>query len=191
MRRKKAKYRRATSETDCLTGAHVSNLLESGVRLLGQIIRVNGRPAKFRAGFATAKEQFPVAHRRLPPPVRARACRSAKRAYTCVRVSGYERHTRVCARANDLFLAGVVQPPDALFGATHGHATILRLLFFSVCPPPSVGVLSLSLSLSLLFSLFSLFSLLSESFPPPPPPPPQSRFKALYVVCFRSKDLPQ
>lgn len=73
--------------------------------------------------------------RRLPPPVRARACRSARtRACACVRVPGYERHTRVCARANDLFLAGVVQPPDALFGATHGHATIRRLFLFSTSP---------------------------------------------------------
>lgn len=73
--------------------------------------------------------------RRLPPPVRARACRSAyTRACACVRVPGYERHTRVCARANDLFLAGVVQPPDALFGATHGHATVRRLFLFSTSP---------------------------------------------------------
>ena len=122
--------------------------------MLGQIIRVNGGRQSSRAGFATAKEQFPVAHRRLPPPVRASACRSAKRAYTCVRVPGYEWHTRVCARANDLFLAGVAQPPDALFGATHGHATILRLLFFSVE----------SASVPHAFSLFLSFSLFSRAF---------------------------
>lgn len=90
--------------------------------------------------------------RRLPPPVRARACHSAyTRACACVRVPGYERHTRVCARANDLFLAGVVQPPDALFGATHGHATVRRLFLFSTSPA--------SLSSSLLLSS-----------PPPFPP---------------------
>lgn len=135
-------------------------VFESGV----SIARANNpgerRPAKFRAEFATAKEQFPVAHRRLPPPVRASACHSAKRAYTCVRVSGYEWHTRVCARANDLFLAGVVQPPDALFGATHGHATILRLLFFSAYPPPSRRP-------SLSFSRFPSFLAPFESSPPP------------------------
>lgn len=85
--------------------------------------------------------------RRLPPPVRARACRSAcTRACTCVRVPGYERHTRVCARANDLFLAGVVQPPDALFGATHGHATIRRLFLFSTSPASGCPSLLLSFS---------------------------------------------
>lgn len=100
--------------------------------------------------------------RRLPPPVRARACRSAyTRACACVRVPGYERHTRVCARANDLFLAGVVQPPDALFGATHGHATVRRLFLFSTSPA------SLSSSLLLSFSLpHHLFLRLLSPFPP-------------------------
>lgn len=58
-----------------------------------------------------------------------RACMSARLAVTYMR-----------ARAYDLFLAGVSQPPDALFGTTRCHAP--------VPPLPSLALASLSVLLS-------------------------------------------
>lgn len=76
-------------------------------------------------------------------PARARACLPYEALTVLMRVEGKRRvpfvRTRACAarlaavtyiraRAYNLFLAGVSQPPDALFGTTRCHAPV---------PPPS------------------------------------------------------
>jgi len=122
--------------------------------------------------------------KRRVPFVRTRACvRLSVRAcvLACVRacvrtyVSARLAVTYIRARAYDLFLAGVSQPPDALFGTTRCHAPVPPLpslahrlaLLVSLAPlTPSrcscrVSILSLCVSLCLSFSLsLSLFNFL-------------------------------
>jgi len=86
--------------------------------------------------------------KRRVPFVRTRACvRSCVR--TCV--SARLAVTYMRARAYDLFLAGVSQPPDALFGTTRCHAP--------VPPLPSLALMSLRLALLVSLSLSFSFSL--------------------------------
>lgn len=104
------------------------------------------------------KRRVPFVRTRASVRACLRECVSARLAVTYIR-----------ARAYDLFLAGVSQPPDALFGTTRCHAP--------VPPLPSLALTSLRLGLlvfrplpatmrlsALYFSLsLSLFLILSSS----------------------------